>query len=530
LTDVTDQTGIEFQHTDGSSGQRYIVETVTAGLALLDYDNDGDDDIYLLNGAPLRGAEPEVAHNALYRNDGNWSFIDVTQQAGVGDSGFGLGVAAADYDNDGDLDLYINNYGPNVLYRNNGDGTFEDVTQRPERKKLADGHKVGAGVAFLDMEADGDLDLYSANYVDFTYENHVPRTLDGIPEYAGPKDYNGVPDTLFRNNGDGTFTDVSEESGIAEHAGTGMGLVAADADADGDTDLFVLNDVAGNYFFENDGSGRFEENGLFSGLAYDMNGHERGSMGVDCGDYDNDGLLDFFMTCYQAEFPVLYRNLGDGVFDDVTRLTGAGAGTFQHVTWGVSFGDFDNDGDRDAFVCCGHLQDNIELHDDTSSYLARNVLLMNEGDGKFVDVSADAGDGLMPKLSSRGSGLADLDRDGDLDVVILNSRRELTVLRNDSPAGGHWLQVRLCGLRANRWGVGARVRLVAGKRSWVDEVHAGRGYQSHWGGRLHFGLGPATRIDRIEVDWIGGGSDVIRDVAADQKVTIVEGRSLRIGN
>ncbi|MHC4517449.1 MAG: FG-GAP repeat domain-containing protein, partial [Planctomycetota bacterium] len=353
LTDVTSQTGIAFVHTDGSSGERYIVETVTAGLALFDYDNDADTDIYFLNGAPLKGTTVKDApRNALYRNDGNWTFTDVSQQAGVDDPGYGLGVAAADYDNDGDRDLYINNYGPNVLYRNNGDGTFTDVTRQA---RVANGHKVGAGACFLDIDADGDLDLYVANYVNFTYDNHQIARFNGFPAYVGPLNYEGTPDTLYRNNGNGTFTDISAASGIAAHPGTGMGMVCADYDNDGDTDVFVGNDVAGNSVFENDGSGHFEEVGLLTGLAYDLAGRAQGTMGVDCGDYNNDGLLDFHVTSYQQDWATLYRNLGDGMFEDVTRTTKAGGQTYVHVTWGNGLADFDNDGDLDIFIACGHL-------------------------------------------------------------------------------------------------------------------------------------------------------------------------------
>ena len=521
LRDVTVQSGIAFRHTDGSSGRRYIVETVTGGLALFDYDGDGDQDIYFLNGAPLRGTEfDRPPTNALYRNEGDWNFTDVTAQAGVGDTGFGLGVAVADYDNDGWLDLYVNNYGPNVLYHNNGDGTFSDATGIAG---VADGNKVGAGACFFDMDGDGDLDLYSANYVKFTYETHVARTLDGIPEYSGPKDYPPEPDTLFRNNGDGTFVDVSAPSGIGRYAGTGMGTVAADYDNDGDTDIFVLNDVAGNFLFQNDGTGNFEEVALMAGVAYNLHGHELGSMGAECGDYDNDGRLDFFMTSYAGQLPVLYRNLGDGFFEDATLVAGAGAGTLPHVNWGAGIVDFDNDGDRDLFIANGHLQDNIELRDDTMSYEARNTLLANDGHGRFVDVSASSGDGLLPKRSSRGAAFDDLDGDGDVDVVVLNSRRESTILRNDTRNENHWIGVRLIGIGANRDGVGARVTVVAGDLRQVAEVHSGRGYQSHYGMRLHFGLGNRRQVDRIDVRWVGGGKDSVRPIAADQVITIMEG-------
>ena len=453
LRDVTKKTGIIFKHTDGSSGQHYVMETVSAGLALFDYDNDGDIDIYFLNGAPLKGIKFKTPPtNALYRNDGGWKFTDVTEEAGVGDREYGLGVAVGDYDNDGDLDIYTNNYGPNVLYRNNGDGTFTDVTNKAG---VTNDSKVGAGACFLDADKDGDLDLYVSNYLDFSYDKHVPILHRGVPAYATPRYYLPLPDNLYRNNRDGTFTDVSESSGVGQHAGWGMGIVCADYDNDGDTDVFIGNDVAENFLFQNDGTGKFEEVGLLSGCAYDLHGDQHGSMGSDCGDYDNDGLLDFYVTSYEDQLATLYRNLGDGLFEDVTMLTGAGAGTLPHVTWGNSFVDFDND--------------------------------------------------------------------GDIDIVVLNSRREPTILRNDTQSKGHWLQVRLLGINTNRDGVGAHVKVVAGDLTLWDEVHSGRGYQSHYGTRLHFGLGNRDKIDRIEVRWIGGGIDVFKDITVDQLLTITEG-------
>ena len=520
LSDATKQTGITFKHTDGSSGEYYIMETVSAGLALFDYDGDGDVDIYFLNGAPLPGKRPGVApRNALYRNDGQWIFTDVTEAAGVGDTGYGLGVAVADYDNDGDPDIYLNNHGPNVLYRNNADGTFADVTKEAG---VGNGHKVGAGVCFLDMEGDGDLDLYVANYLAFSNDTHAKVQALTKLMYAIPRYYQPVPDTLYRNNGNGTFTDVSAERGVGTQAGWGMGMVCGDYDSDGDTDVFVANDVSVNHLFQNDGRGHFEEVGLLAGVAYDGSGLEQGGMGVDCGDYDNDGWLDFYLTNYQNEQATLYKNLGDEMFEDVTFATGAGAGTRNNVTWGNSFVDFDNDGRRDIFVACGHLQDKIEQFDDVSTYHQRNILLRNTGSGKFVDVSDECGDGLKVNLSSRGAGFDDLDNDGDIDVVILNSRREPTLLRNDSAHDNHWLQVRLRGVKTNRDGVGARVRVVAGDLTQIDEVHSGRGYQSHYGTRLHFGLGKRDRVDRVEVRWVGGGVDTANDVAADQILTVIE--------
>ena len=522
LRDVTSQTGITFEHTDGGSGKRYIVETVSAGLALFDYDSDGDVDVYFLNGAPLEGAKFDVPpRNALYRNDGGFRFTDVTEESGLGDVGYGLGVAIGDYDNDGFPDVYLNNYGPNVMYRNHGDGTFSDVTR--QTGTAGESSFVGAGASFLDVDADGDLDLYVARYLDFSYDTHVHNQWLGFHVYPGPDHYPPVPDSLYRNNGDGTFTDVSVESGIASLKGRGMGLVTADYDRDGDTDIFVSNDSTPNFLLENDGTGKFQDVGLVSGVAYDLYGSLQGSMGVDCADYDNDGLPDFYQTSYQNEMASLYRNLGNGLLEDVTLTAKAGVGTLPHVTWGIGFADFDNDGNRDLFIACGHLYDNVDRFSDVTSYEVRNILLRNTGDGTFADVSLESGDGMLPKLSSRGAALADLDNDGDVDVVILNSRKPPTILRNDSLNDHHWIQVRLRGKITNRDGLGARVTVVGGGFAQTDEVHDGRGYQSHYGSRLHFGLGTRDRIDRIEVRWIGGRAEIFQETEVDRLVILVEG-------
>jgi hypothetical protein len=341
--------------------------------------------------------------------------------------------------------------------------------------------------------------------------------------YAGPVDFPPTPNVLYRNNGDGTFSDVSVAAGIAQHKGWGMGGVCADYDNDGDTDIYLANDVYANFLFKNDGTGTFEEVGLMLGLAYDAHGDDQGSMGIDCGDYDNDGWLDFYQTTYAEEFTALYRNLNGQLFEDVTQITGAGSGTLPYVTWGTGWVDFDNDGDRDIFVASGHLQDNVERYNNTTETFTRNVLLLNRGDGKFVDVSSQSGPGMQVKLRSRGAGFDDLDNDGDVDVVILNARHQPSLLRNDSNTENHWLQIRLQGVKTNRDGVGAHVKVTAGDLVQISEVHSGRGYQSHYGMRLHFGLGTHARVDRIEVRWIGGAVDVIQNVTADQCVTLVEG-------
>ncbi|MHC5144126.1 MAG: CRTAC1 family protein [Planctomycetota bacterium] len=523
FTDVTDQTGITFKHKDGSSGNFYIVETIGAGLALFDYDSDGDSDIYFLNGAALKGVEyKRTPKNALYRNEGNFKFTDVTEASGTGDTGFGLGVTVGDYDNDGDPDLYLNNHGPNVLYRNNGDGTFTDVTKPAG---VGDGSHVGAGTCFLDSDNDGDLDLYVARYIVFDYRKTITIAMGGHLEYPSPNAFVFKEDALYRNNGDGTFTDISEASGIAQHRKSGMGMICADYDNDGDTDIFVANDSTENLLFQNDGTGVFEEVGLLSGVAYELGGKAYGNMGVDCADYDNDGLLDFYVTSYNHEWATLYRNLGEGLFEDVTPSTGSGKGTFLNATWGTGFVDFDNDGDKDIFVAVGFLADNVEQYRDDITYHARNELLMNTGDGTFINITDRAGDGMKVKRSSRGAGFDDLDNDGDIDAVILNSRREPTLLRNDTKNKNHWVQIHLKGVKTNRDGVGARVKVVCGDRVQIDEVHSGRSYQGHHGSTLHFGLGTHETIDRIEVKWIGGGVDILKNPAVDQRLTITEGEN-----
>ena len=522
LRDVTRQTGISFVHTDGSSGRRYIVETVCAGLALLDYDRDGDPDIYFLNGAPLPGTEVrQRPRNALYRNDGGWKFTDVTEQAGVGDTGYGLGVCTGDYDNDGDLDIYVNNFGPNVLYRNNGNGTFTDATKEAG---VDAGNQVGAGACFLDMDRDGDLDLFVANYVAFTFENHRISHMNGFPAYVGPLHYPTTANFLYRNNGDGTFTDATAAAGMAELLGSGMGIICADYDNDRDTDIIVGNDLRANFVLQNDGSGKFKEIGAALGLAYDTLGNVHGTMGVECADWNNDGWLDFYTTSYQRELATLYQNKSGAFFDDVTRQTGAGAGTYPNVTWGTGLVDLDNDGHRDIFIACGHLIDNVDQFDDTTSYHARNIVLWNNGQGKFVNVSDRCGDGLLPKLSSRGAAFDDFDNDGDLDVVILNSRREPTLLRNDTSVANHWIQVQLRGTTSNRDGIGAKVTVTADELTQIAEVHSGRSYQSDFGKRLHFGLGSRKAVGQVRVDWIGGGTDIVENPGADRLITIVEGQ------
>ena len=429
LRDATVPSGIEFRHTHGGHGQKYLAEFMVARAGPVRLRRRRLDRCLSAERCSLAGnALPRAARDALYRNNGDGTFTDVTDRAGLGDEGHSLGVVAGDYDNDGDQDLYVSNLGPNVFYRNNGDGTFSDVTAA---LGVSRGDKFGAGVCFLDVEGDGDLDLYAANYVGFTYETHARRIVGAYPYPPGPGDYPAVADSLFRNNGDGTFTDASRDSGIGAVAGPSMGMVCGDFDEDGDSDIFVCNDGAANFHFVNDGRGKFSEVAVLSGLAFDLHGQPNGSMGADCGDIDNDGHLDLFMTDYTGELPVLYRNIGDGTFEDATRTTGAGRSAILHTKWGTGIVDFDNDGDRDLFIACGHFLENIRDIDDRTAYCVPNILLMNTGAGKFVDVSAECGDGLAVVESSRGAAFDDLDNDGDIDGVVLNANSRPTILRND---------------------------------------------------------------------------------------------------
>jgi hypothetical protein len=350
--------------------------------------------------------------------------------------------------------------------------------------------------------------------------------MSGFPAYVGPLHYPTTANVLYRNNGNGTFTDVSEPSGIAAHRGSGMGIICADFDNDRDTDIIVGNDLRANFVFQNDGTGKFKEIGAAIGLAYDAMGNVHGTMGVECADWNHDGWLDFFTTAYQRQIAALYENKRGVYFEDISRQTGAGNGTYPNVTWGTAIVDLDNDTHRDIFIACGHLIDNVDQFDDTTSYHARNIVQQNTGQGRFINVTDRCGDGLLPKLSSRGAAFDDLDNNGTVDVVILNSRREPTILRNDSASTNHWLQVELRGTKTNRDGIGARVSVTSAGLTQIDEVHSGRSYQSDFGKRLYFGLGQRKTVDQVQVQWIGGGVDVVRNVPINRRVVIDEGRGL----
>lgn len=530
--DATSSSGIRFVHTDGSSGKRHIVETVASGLGLIDFDNDGHLDLFFLNGAPLPGTPPPARRptNELYRNNGNGTFTDVTATSGVGIEGYALGCAVADYDNDGFEDIFITNYGAHRLLRNNGHGAFTDATVRAGLLNASLGPDyVGAGCAFFDYDRDGHLDLYVGHYLRSDPAASKPCALASVPVYCNPRSFPAVASRLYHNNGDGTFRDVSESSGIGRHKGYAMGVVCSDFDGDGWTDLFVGNDVMENFLFRNRRDGTFEEIGAMSGVGYDRYGDPQGTMGANVGDYDGDGRFDILVTDYQDQVNTLYRNLGilNGQlqFQDVTVETGAGTGSRPLVTWGCGLVDFDNDGVPELFAAAGHLQDTVEQYDNTSTYKQRNLLLQWRS-GRFVDVSVESGGAMNVVESSRGVVFGDLNNDGKMDVVVLNARTRPTVMINETLTKNHWALLKLIGTRSNRSAVGAVARLTAGGRTLVDEVRAGRSYQSAEDLRLHFGLGSSTIIDRVEVRWPSGLTNVWTKLAADRVIRLTEGEGV----
>jgi hypothetical protein len=520
-------------HTDGSSGRRYIVETVTCGLGLIDYDGDGYPDILFLNGGPLPGSpKPErVPTNELYHNNRDGTFTDVTARSGIGIAGYAMGCAVADYDNDGYEDIFITNYGLHRLFHNNGDGSFTDVTQKAGLVKASFGTNcVGAGCAFLDYDRDGYVDLYVGNYLEFDVGEAKPCWQANVPIYCSPRSYPPLADRLYRNNGDGTFRDVSESSGIGKYRGYAMGLVCSDFDGDGWPDVFVGNDVMEDFLFHNKRDGTFEEIGVPSGVAVDQYGYPQGTMGANGGDYDGDGRFDIIVTDYQGQVNSLFRNLGTlhGVlqFQDVTVETGAGIGSRPLVTWGCGLVDFDNDGVRELFTAAGHLQDTVAEYDGSTTYKQRSLLLQWRN-GRFADVTLESGGALLRAESSRGAVFGDLNNDGLMDIVVLNARSRPTLMINETATKNHWVMLKLVGTRSNRSAVGAVARVTAAGRTQVDEVRSGRGYQSAEDLRVHFGLGTNAIVDRLEVRWPSGLEEVLTNLTADRVIRVVEGEASR---
>jgi len=506
FVDATAAAGIAFHHRHGGTGEKYPMETMGSGVVFFDYDADGWLDLYFVNSA---------GPGALYRNKGDGTYADATALAGVADSGYGLGCAAADYDGDGDLDLYITCYGPNILYRNEGDGTFTDATAAAKvaGPQMAN-PGMSTGTAFADHDADGDLDLFVGNYAEFRPALHKPCIRgEGIAVYCGPEAFAPQRDVFYRNDGNGTFTDIADEVGLLPAAAKELGAFFIDYDQDRDPDLYVAGDRSPNLLYRNDG-GHFAEVGALAGVAYNDMGKPLAGMGVDVGDYDNDGLFDFLVTNYQWETNSLYRNLGNGFFADITFQSGLGVPSLQFLAWGTFFFDYDNDGDRDIFVANGHLDDNIERFD-AVTYEQQNQVFRNDGRGRFEDMSNLVGPGLLLKQVSRGAAMGDYDNDGDLDVAVTNNNQPAVLLRNDGGNANHWLSLRLVGDL-----VGAEVRVTAGDLMQVDVVRTGSSYMCQSALRPFFGLGDRTLVDELEIRWPSGKVQLLQDVPVDQILTV----------
>jgi hypothetical protein len=512
----------------GEKTKKYIIETTGGGVAFVDYDGDGWPDIFLVNGSRLEGFgnQPRPT-NKLYRNKHDGTFEDVTRRAGLEHSGWGQGVCVGDFDNDGHIDLFVTYWGQNVLYRSNGDGTFRDVTEAAGLKSPR--VRWGSGCAFVDYDRDGRLDLFVANYVDFDPATAPePGTnarcqFKGLPVNCGPRGLKGESDLLFHNNGDGTFTDVSEKAGIAKIRGNyGLGVLTGDFDNDGWPDIYVANDTNASLLFHNRHDGTFEEIGVPAGCAYDADGKEVSGMGVAAADFDGDGWLDIFKTNFSDEPASLYRNSGDGMFVEAGLQAGIGRNQ-KWLGWGCGFVDYDNDGWPDLFLVNGHVYPEVDRANLGLSFRQPKVLYRNLGGARFEDVSAQAGAAVTTPAAGRGAAFGDFDNDGKIDIVINNMNDAPTLLRGNCNNQNHWLKVQTIGKKSNRSGIGARVYCVTGKRRQMDEIRSGGSYLSQNDLRAHFGLGAAIKADLVQVRWPSGIVDELHDIRAGQIITMVEG-------
>ncbi len=521
FVDVTLESKIKFKHENGASKEKLLVETFGSGVACFDYDNDGLLDIYFVNGANLSQGKPSPG-NVLYRNTGKGTFVDVTEKTGVaGHGAYGTGVAVGDYDNDGFLDLYVTNYGSNILYHNNGDGTFTDVTAKAG--VTAGGWSSSAG--FFDFDRDGKLDLYVVKYLDYDIKDnpYCGFQREGYRMYCDPRLFDGVPDQLFRNNGDGTFTDVSKAAGIANPAGKGLGVAFGDFDQDGYIDIYIANDGVRNFLYHNNGNGTFTDIAYSAGVGFDGNGKPQAGMGTEFGDFDGDGLLDIFVTNFSEELNTLYRNLGKLTFEDVTEQVGLSSG-FLPLGFGTKLFDFDNDGDLDIYVTNGHVIDNIHLYNPRLSYKQKDLLYENVG-ARFRDISSVAGPAFQIEHVGRGAAVGDFDNDGDLDIVVSNCGEPPILMRNDGGNKNHWITIKARGKESNSFGLGAKVRVETRKGTQLKEINNVGSYLSSSDIRLYFGLGRESNVKRIEIVWPSGKKQILRDVPADQFLVLEESRA-----
>src|SRR6266480_4696447 len=517
----------------GATPKKYIIEAKGSGLAFFDYDNDGWLDIYLTNGTRINTDWPpgKTPTSHLYKNNRDGTFTDVTEKSGLARTGWQTGVCVGDYDNDGWDDLFCCFWGHNILFHNNGDGTFTDVTRNAgvHNEQI----RWGAGCTWLDYDRDGYLDLFVCNYVKLDPE-HTPSKNDprrcqwkGIPVMCGPRGLTGDTNVLFHNNGDGTFTDVSAKSGILKPGPRySITAVAYDFDNDGWPDVYVAVDSEPSILFRNNHDGTFTDVAVIAGCAYSENGHEQAGMGVAVADYDCDGSFDIFKTNFADDTCNLYHNNGDGTFNDVTFSSGVGINN-QYVAWGCGFIDFDNDGWPDILQINGHVYPEIEGHELGQTFKNPRLVYKNLGDGRFKDVSAAMGPGISERFSSRGAAFGDYDNDGDMDALVLNMNDPPSLLRNDGGSLQNWIKIKLIGTKCNRTAIGARVRVITGKHAQMDEVHSGTSVMSQSDLRLHFGLGEFQTVDLIEVRWPTTQKvERFTQVKANQILTIREGSGI----
>ncbi len=529
FVDVTRQAGLDRVILAGRPDKDHLLDSAGNGVAWLDYDDDGWMDIYIVNAWRLEEDRiVERGKNALYRNRGDGTFEDVTDRAGVGGEGYwGAGVAVADYDGDGDVDILVTNFGPNVLYRNEGDGIFRNVAA--EAGVESPGWNTGA--VFFDADGDGDLDLYIAGYITCTMEEVLSArpTLDwkGVAKVAvGPFGLDGAPDHFFINEGNGRFREATEEAGMKDQTlGFGFAVRAADFDADGDIDVYVANDSDPNYMYRNEGGGRFQEVGLWTGTALDVNGAAQAGMGLAVGDVDGDTLFDIFVNNFSEDYSTLYRNVGDGFFEDVSEEAGVGSATFQSLAWGAVLADLDHDSDLDLVIATGHIYPQIDRFPEIGlSYLQRNQVFLNDGRGRFSEVTASAGPGFSLVQCSRGMAAADYDNDGDLDLLYSNLDDVPTLLRNDSQTG-NWLMVDCRVPPGEGPLIGTEIRAWLGEKILIRDIASSDSYLSVHDPRAHFGLGNALIVDRLEIRWPDKTVTVLQGVEANQVIRITKERT-----
>jgi enediyne biosynthesis protein E4 len=529
LEDVTAKSGITFSHAS-SEDKRYIFESMSGGVIIFDYDRDGWPDIYFTNAPTIRMAlDGKSIHGALYRNNHDGTFTDVTEKAGLTKGCLAMGGAVSDYDNDGWPDLYVTCLGGNILYHNNGDGTFTDVTAKAG---VSDG-RWSAGASFGDYDGDGFADLMVTNYVDFhlddlpTFGSTPYCKYRGVDVQCGPRGLKGAGDALFHNNGDGTFTDVSKSAGVDDPNGYyGLSVIWVDFNNTGRPDIFVANDSTPKFLYKNLGNGKFEEIGYESGTAFSKDGAEQASMGIAVGDYNHTGRPSLYVTNFEDENDDLYRNDGDWDFSEHSYDSGLAAASLPWVKWGTAFVDLDNDGWLDLITVDGHVYPQTDMMPSDSGYRQPKLLSMNLGNGTFCDAGAQAGPALMQKRVSRGLAVADLFNEGNMDIVVNDIDGSPMILRNHGIPGRHWVSFELAGTKSNRLALNARIRITAGGMTQTDEVHSGGSYLSQNDTRIHFGLGSATKINSVEIHWPSGAVDRMSNLTADQFYSVLEGQGI----